>query len=243
MDKYGNNLRLYDDAGKQITFRQGTARDFVNQGGAAELHGGPASAFAEQEKLKVSLTTLMPETLSHQLTPQLQVGEYLAYRFELYLTDAKYRILQRLLWKLRLYSSDELQGVLSPHLLNAGANGGHIQGLEVLNHRSEAVQRKYLASRPMPSSNFVESMLAGIPFATRWLTEGLVSHGIILPSDASSLLGALEQACPTKGDRHAWEVKTWTGMQERILIAMFNEERIKDVNAYVKSRFTGFPCL
>lgn len=232
-DQYENNLHLYDDAGKDITFRHGTARDFVDRGGAAEVQGGPASVFAEQQTLKVRLSTVCD---SPQLTP-LQVGKYLAYRFELYLSDAKYRILERLLSKLRLYSTEDLQGSIAPHLLNAGANGGIVQSLDVLNHRSEAVQRKYLASQPMPSSSKAESILADTPFSTRWLIEGLVGHGILPLSDVPSLIKALEQACPTKGNRHPYEVKTWTAMQERILTAMFNEERIKDVGAYVKSEF------
>jgi hypothetical protein len=52
-DEYGYEQVFYDGK-RKISFRQGTARDFVNGGGAAELHGGPAGVFAEQETLKVS---------------------------------------------------------------------------------------------------------------------------------------------------------------------------------------------
>lgn len=75
-------------------------------------------------------------------------------------------------------------------------------------------------------------------FSKRWLIEGLVSHGIILPFEIHMLLQALQEHCPTSPSGHndAAEAEAQGKFQERILTAMFNEERIKDISMYVKSK-------
>jgi hypothetical protein len=132
----------------------------------------------------------------------------------MYLTDGRYRILQRLLEKLRLCGTDDLS--------TSSANGP--QAVDVLSHRSEEAQRRFLAPLPMPRMEGY----APLAFGVAWLVEGLISHGIILPFEASVLVRALEASCPTRAGGR--------GVQERILGSMFNEERIKDVEAYVRSK-------
>jgi hypothetical protein len=84
----------------------------------------------------------------------------------------------------------------------------------------------------------------GMTFGVAWLIEGLISHGIILPFEAMTLVRALEDAGPSQrtGRRRGNEQATSEGLQERILVAMYNEERIKDVEAYVRSESCeGYP--
>lgn len=224
---------------RKVTFRQGTSRDFVtsNMGRVGEVAAGPASVWAEQDTFKVSIKRLPSMFRAHHLS---KVGQYLAYRFELYLTDARYRILERLLQKLRLCSAID---VGAPHLINAGANGSQgAQGLDVLSHRSETAQRRYLAAQPMPAMHERWRPAQGMTFSVAWLIEGLISHGIILPFEAITLVRALEENCPTQvsGSRTGHEQRTWVGLQERILVATYNEERIKDIEAYVRSELGAY---
>ncbi|KAJ9118331.1 hypothetical protein QFC22_004244 [Naganishia vaughanmartiniae] len=187
------------------------------------------------------------------------VGQYLAFRFEMYLTDAKFRILESLLQKLRMYSADangRLPGALPQHLMNPGASGALTQGLDVITHRSEAVQRRYIHSIPMPTAAQVHTRaigstatngwqpsawqpLEGMTFSIRWLIEGLISHDIILPFEATQLVKALEAAFPTRvsGQKNTYEQKIWQSLQERVLCSIYNEERIKDIDAYVRSEY------
>jgi hypothetical protein len=172
----------------------------------------------------------------------------------MYVTDAKYRILESLLQKLRMYSVDangRLPRTLPQHLKNPGASGTLNQGLDVITHRSEAAQRRYLQSIPMPTKTRQEHStgdasaakgwqpLEGMTFSIRWLIEGLISHGIILPFEANQLVNALEKAFPTRlsGRKEPYEQNVWQSLQERVLCSIYNEERIKDIDAYVRSEY------
>ncbi|KAL1413347.1 hypothetical protein Q8F55_001106 [Vanrija albida] len=66
--------------------------------------------------------------------------------------------------------------------------------------------------------------LSRVDFTTRTLVEGLLGHGILLPSDTAALLGALRKATPAQPFWH------------RILESLFIEERIRDPAAAVQGR-------
>jgi hypothetical protein len=194
---------------------------------------------------------------THPRTPFnrfLQISQYLTYRFTLYLTPNQYSLLTRLLQRLRIYSVAS-----RPDLRIAGFNGAQRQDPNIVSQRSENTQRKYLKSYHMPDlpgepstdnatkaprpANMAKlalklsDLLRDQKFSKRWLIEGLVSHGIILPFEVQLLLQAMEEHCPTNpsGRNDASEAQAQGKFQERILTAMFNEERIKDINMYVKS--------
>lgn len=84
-------------------------------------------------------------------------------------------------------------------------------------------------------------LLNDLKFSMRWLIEGLVSHGIILPFEIHQLLSALQEHCPIRssGSKNSYGTEQEHKYQERILTAMFNEERIRDINTYVKSKQTA----
>lgn len=84
----------------------------------------------------------------------------------------------------------------------------------------------------------LSDLLRDQKFSKRWLIEGLVSHGIILPFEVQLLLQAMHEHCPTNpsGRNDVYEAEAQGKFQERILTAMFNEERIKDINMFVKSK-------
>ncbi|KAJ9096569.1 hypothetical protein QFC19_007101 [Naganishia cerealis] len=233
---------------RRITRRQATSWDFTD----VDMHGtkpcdevdaGTISVWAEQETFKIS--------------------QFLTYRFTLYLTSYQYNMLTRLLQRLRIYSVKT-----RPDLRIAGHNGAQAQDASIISARSEGVLRKSLKSYGMPTlpgkslpgqsnnfdhaglSNFAQpgdlvrlaGELAGLlneqKFSMRWLIEGLVSHGIILPFEVHQLLSALQKHCPTRsgGKNGSYGAEQELKYQERILTAMFNEERIRDINTYVKKK-------
>ncbi|WVQ80184.1 hypothetical protein IAT38_002289 [Cryptococcus sp. DSM 104549] len=63
--------------------------------------------------------------------------------------------------------------------------------------------------------------LSRVPFSTRTLIEGLVSHGILKPVDVVELVSSLKR------------VAVVPAFQDRILEALYNQERIRDVKALV----------
>lgn len=68
--------------------------------------------------------------------------------------------------------------------------------------------------------------LGKLPFPTRTLIEGLISHGILIPGDVPLLLQTLDL------------VTRDPVFKEKILESLFNEERIRKVDAIVKGELT-----
>lgn len=253
-NKSGRKMPV-NDGKRQIKKRQATSWDFVDydlEGNreCEEINAGPLSVWAEQETFKVREHHAIFVSLANICNPQMP--QYLTYRFTMYLTDNQYSLLTRLLQRLRIYSVS-----IRPELRIAGFNGARGQDLNIISQRSENTQRKYLKSYNMPELPGVPSINSPQPgnmaklaaklsellkdqrFSMRWLIEGLVSHGIILPFEVQLLLEALEAYCPSNpsGRLDSYEAEAQRKFQERILTAMFNEERVKDINAYVKSKY------
>lgn len=254
-NKSGRKMPV-NDGKRQIKKRQATSWDFVDydlEGNreCEEIDAGPLSVWAEQETFKVRKPDIILMLLANLPNPQM--SQYLTYRFTMYLTDNQYSLLTRLLRRLRIYSVSS-----RPDLRIAGFNGAQRQDPNIISQRSENTQRKYLKSYSMPDLPAVPSINSPQPgnmaklaaklsellkdqrFSKRWLIEGLVSHGIILPFEVQLLLEVLQTYCPSNpsGRLDSYEAEAQRKFQERILTAMFNEERIKDINAYVKSKCT-----
>lgn len=69
------------------------------------------------------------------------------------------------------------------------------------------------------------TLLARLPFRIRYLVEGLVSHGIIVPSEIPELTHLLDKNCGTN--------EAALDLKERVLTALFNEERIQKLSHIV----------
>lgn len=68
-----------------------------------------------------------------------------------------------------------------------------------------------------------EEDLAALPFSSRILVEGLISHGILKPGDIPLLMQTLSHVARTPH------------FKDKILESLFNEERIRKVDALVRS--------
>ena len=71
--------------------------------------------------------------------------------------------------------------------------------------------------------------LSKIRFPTRTLIEGLIAHGILKPGDVPGLLQALSLHAIVEA------------FQDRILESLYNEERIRNVQAVVRGEL-GIGC-
>ncbi|TYJ52353.1 hypothetical protein B9479_007047 [Cryptococcus floricola] len=63
--------------------------------------------------------------------------------------------------------------------------------------------------------------LSRLPFSTRTLLEGLIGYGVLRPVDTPDMIETLRKASPA------------TPFQDRILEALFNQDRIRDVKALI----------
>jgi hypothetical protein len=66
--------------------------------------------------------------------------------------------------------------------------------------------------------------LSTFPFSTRTLVEGLIGHGIVYPGDVSALLKAVQGTSVV------------LAFHDRVLTALFAEERIRNVTSIVRSK-------
>lgn len=96
---------------------------------------------------------------------------------------------------------------------------GRKDGLDLL---ANIGKKKVRMSRPenMPNVD-PNAILAGLDFRRRYLVEGLISHGIIVPSELQTLVHELDHNCG--------EPKGPGDLHERVLTALFNEERIRNL--------------
>jgi hypothetical protein len=260
------------EAGKKsrdVTTRQGTSVDFVNVGGPAgmktERDEGQIPVFSEQELFKVGLIRLVnnPDTECRSCCVVKQVGGYLSYRFTLLLTTDEHDKLRKLLGDLGILAKDVLspQGIdefnPSHHRtpgINHGMNGTRADVVPIILTKPERIQRRKLGKPlPFPKGDLTARLLPGVlrklPFATRFLIEGLVSHGIILPFEAFTLIDKLEEFIPLKDrqklgkslGRPGWEYEGRPEdepqiLRERVLGSLFIEDRVKDMGSLVMSK-------
>ena len=256
---------------KDIGTRQGTSRDFnlVVRGetvGKGERDIGKMPVFSEQEVFKVRAMGMIGRQVNegkltyHDSRP-LQVGEYLSYRFTFLMSPTEHRKLRSLLTDLGILARDVLspQGIdefnssyLRVHGQNHGMNGTRSDVVPIISIRAEYLQRKKL-SRPLkfPDVDWrtLESGLNDLGgFEMRFLVEGLVSHGIILPFEVELLMKKLREIIPLDDrkklakslGRAPWEYdgplrEDVVELRARVLNSFFLEDRIKDIGSLLKS--------
>lgn len=85
----------------------------------------------------------------------------------------------------------------------------------------------------MPTVNMghVDSspVLSKRSFELRYLVEGLVSHGLVVPSEIPQLLRDLDSFCRSNED-----------LKTRVLTALFNEEHIDNLHGVVAGKPTPY---
>lgn len=150
--------------------------------------------------------------------------DYLSFRFTLLLDQCGFQKL-RVLFD-RLSSASKLDTAV------LGGRGALQLGVGIIGTRPprEAHNRlltKVGTARPIQD---LEKDHA-IDFAEKWLILGLASHGIILENEIATLRHALEQYVPIKTTKASSKF-----LRLRVLTALFNEERIKNVDRVIRSR-------
>jgi hypothetical protein len=137
----------------------------------------------------------------------------------------------------------------------APAVTGTTLGADIVTVMKAEIQRRYAKARPRlvgdvpppPPATLEEDL----PFSTRWLIDGLISQNIVLPAERWDLLRALDEFVPvkplddevelvipgeSKENRERREAEqTGLGLRERVLEALFNEERIHNIRALLSS--------
>lgn len=131
-------------------------------------------------------------------------------------------------------------------------NGTRSDVVPIISIRAEYLQRKKL-SRPLkfPDVDWrtLESGLNDLGgFEMRFLVEGLVSHGIILPFEVELLMKKLREIIPLDDrkklakslGRAPWEYdgplrEDVVELRARVLNSFFLEDRIKDIGSLLKS--------
>ncbi len=187
-----------------------------------------------------------------------QVSNSLAYRFIFLMTHREYARLRDMLEKLRVLSRTD--PALAPALT------GTTMGSDIITLLAPTPQRRHARSRAprimghAPSDIIEAASLREciLPFSTRWLIEGLVSQGILLPIERWNLLEALDEFTPIReangeeglvipgetDEAKAVRVAeaSGLGLRERVLEVLFNEERIAHIPALIRSECDYRAC-
>jgi hypothetical protein len=109
---------------------------------------------------------------------------------------------------------------------------GNEDGQDILSHLSSAKQRKLIKPVIIPLSFNPKPHLDQIAdFKIRFLVEGLISQAIVIPSELPELMTALTRSTSD------------VNLRERILGALFNEERVKNVTRLVEGNLCRWRCL
>lgn len=100
---------------------------------------------------------------------------------------------------------------------------GNEDGQDILAHLSNTKQRQLLTPTIIPLSFTPHAHLNQIAdFKIRFLVEGLISQAIVIPSELPELMSALASSTPN------------IDLRERVLCALFNEERVKNITRLVE---------
>jgi RNA-dependent RNA polymerase len=176
-----------------------------------------------------------------------QISNSLAYRFIFMMSKREEQKLRDMLARLRVLSRTD------PAL--APAVTGTTLGADIVTVVKTEFQRRYAKARPRLVGDVQPPPAAALeedlPFSTRWLIDGLISQNIVLPAERWDLLRALDEFVPvkplddeielvipgeSKEDRERREAEqTGLGLRERVLEALFNEERIHNIRALLSS--------
>lgn len=98
--------------------------------------------------------------------------------------------------------------------------------------------------------SILQRRMGRLDFTTRYLVEGLVSHGIILPFERKGLLDVLDNRLPlddmqtVRKTINARQIPGWISqgyehgtveeLREKVLASLFTEERIKNLDAVIR---------
>jgi hypothetical protein len=103
---------------------------------------------------------------------------------------------------------------------------GREDGLDLLSHLSQQKQVKLVVPETIPRVQPQKDLQSLTSFSIRFLVEGLVTHGIVMPSEVPELISIMNRACPT------------LALKERVLTALFNEERVRHLARLVEGECT-----
>lgn len=179
------------------------------------------------------------------------------------LTSKQYGQLEELLARLRFLSQDGVprdDQVLTAHSrglpgIGSGSNGTKTEYVPLVSIlKEDRLKRQlgpiYRLASDLPRRTYdLETKLDRLPFSTRFLVEGLVSHGTILQSELYDLIQVLEFRLPVN-DRQtaahllgipAWKydarlAESMDSIRERVLASMFTEERIRSIDTLIFSQ-------
>lgn len=133
---------------------------------------------------------------------------WLTWQFELLLSKSDLRTLRDVVLRLGVEGKEEGRDLLAAH---AGDRRVRIPVAE--------------------NAGYADlTRLADYGFGLRYLMEGLITQGIIVPSEVGELAECLKQHCEEDEEKTA-----------RVLCSLYNEERVRNLEAVVKGRL--FFCL
>lgn len=207
VDQAASNSHTQPGIGRR-GWRRATSRDFCDPAASdvPERDAGPIGVEAEQDTFRL---------------------DHLTFRFALLLDQRGFDRLRNLFN--RLHSASKLDTAI------LGGRGPLQLGTGVVGTRLVRDMHDHLltAGDFRPIQELEDD--PGIDFAEKWLILGLASQGIILETEIAGLRHALEQYLPLqtkgKGSQKACKI-----LRLRVLTALFNEERIKNVDRVIRSR-------
>lgn len=125
---------------------------------------------------------------------------WLTWQFELVLSKKDLRTLRDVVLRLGVEGKEEGRDLLAAH---AGDRRVRIPVAENVGHADL-------------------SRLAGYEFSLRYLMEGLITQGIIIPSEVTELSECLKRHCENDEEK-----------MSRVLRSLYNEERVRNIEAVV----------
>lgn len=124
-----------------------------------------------------------------------------------------------LTWQFELVLSQKDLRTLRDVVLRLGVEGKEEGGDLLAAHAGDRRVRIPVAE----NAGYADlSRLAGYEFDLRYLIEGLITHGVIIPSEITELAECLKRHCENDDEKAA-----------RVLRSLFNEERVRNIDAVV----------
>lgn len=204
--------RFYVQLKDKNIMQRATARDFVFCPSSAESTTSPSAQDMQQERAFNTLAPLTPGTIIQEGNAgpipcisdepsAVPVQAWISWQFEFRLNAAGVERLRSKLIDLSVCGREEGQDLFGPNFKMGQAQAiptvqmAHVKNIPALSKRS---------------------------FQVRYLVEGLVSHGLVVPSEIPDVLKDLDMSCG-KDD----------SLKGRVLTSLFNEERIHNLKAIV----------
>ncbi|BEJ13713.1 hypothetical protein CspHIS471_0308870 [Cutaneotrichosporon sp. HIS471] len=193
--------RFYAQVKDKNIMRRATARDFVFSPSAKESTEGRSVQVMQQEGIIIHEGHAGPIPSISDEPFAVPVQAWLSWQFEFRLDAAGVQRFRRKLIDLNICGREEGQDLLGPNL-----KMGHAKDML-------AVEMAHVKNIPALSKR---------SFEVRYLVEGLVSYGLVVPSEIPELLKELDVICRNNRD-----------LKVRVLTSLFNEERIHNLKAIV----------